>query len=95
MAQSCTPQPQIDQQSAKELNLAVLQRTDADVEEILTTAGHVTLYEFDVDEKQWVSLDYTSDGKIVCAGAAYGVSSLVFSLGFPGCCLGVGIPGCC
>lgn len=55
MAQSRTPQPQIDQESAKELNLAVLQRMDANVEEILATAGHVTLYEFDVDERQWVS----------------------------------------
>lgn len=56
MAQSRTPQPQIDQESAKELNLAVLQRMDANVEDILATAGHVTLYEFDVEEKQWVSV---------------------------------------
>ncbi|GAQ82588.1 Dcp1-like decapping enzyme [Klebsormidium nitens] len=57
MAQSRTPQPQIDQESAKELNLAVLQRMDANVEDILATAGHVTLYEFDVDEKQWSRKD--------------------------------------
>eukprot|EP00245_Coleochaete_scutata_P008705 TRINITY_DN270_c0_g1_i1.p1 TRINITY_DN270_c0_g1~~TRINITY_DN270_c0_g1_i1.p1 ORF type:complete len:363 (-),score=61.22 TRINITY_DN270_c0_g1_i1:459-1547(-) len=46
-------QPNLDQQSTKELNFTVLSRIDGDVEEILTTAGHVTLYEFDVDEKQW------------------------------------------
>jgi hypothetical protein len=35
-------------------NLTVLRRTDADVEEVLGTAGHVCLYGFDVDSKQWV-----------------------------------------
>ncbi len=34
-------------------NLTVLRRTDADVEEVLGTAGHVCLYGFDVDTKQW------------------------------------------
>jgi hypothetical protein len=35
-------------------NLMVLRRTDPDVEEVLGTAGHVCLYGFDVDTKQWV-----------------------------------------
>ena len=35
-------------------NLNVLRRTDPDVEEVLETAGHVCLYGFDVDTKQWV-----------------------------------------
>jgi|APGre2960657444_1045066.scaffolds.fasta_scaffold20661_3 hypothetical protein len=35
-------------------NLTVLKRSDPDVEEVLGTAGHVCLYAFDVDSKQWV-----------------------------------------
>jgi len=34
--------------------LAVLKRTDPNVEEVLATASHVCLYAFDVDAKQWV-----------------------------------------
>jgi hypothetical protein len=34
-------------------NLNVLKRTDPDVEEVLGTAGHVCLYGFDVETKQW------------------------------------------
>ncbi|GBG61242.1 hypothetical protein CBR_g19774 [Chara braunii] len=47
----------LDQSSTRELNLTVLQRIDHEVEEILTTAGHVTLYEFDVEEKSWSRKD--------------------------------------
>jgi Dcp1-like decapping family len=35
-------------------NLTVLRRTDPLVEEVLGTAGHVCLYSFDVDKKEWV-----------------------------------------
>ena len=35
-------------------NLTVLKRSDPDVEEVLGTAGHVCLYAFDVESKQWV-----------------------------------------
>ena len=45
---------QVDQQSAMQLTLTVLQRQDPAVEEILFTAGHVTVYEFDVAAHAWV-----------------------------------------
>lgn len=48
--------PQLDQNSTKELNLTVLQRMDRQVEDILTTAAHVTFYQFDVEHSQWVLL---------------------------------------
>ena len=35
-------------------NLKVLQKDDPDVEEILGSASHVTLYGFDLDAKAWV-----------------------------------------
>lgn len=44
----------IDQNKAKAMNLGVLQRNDPAIEEILATASHVTLYEFDLDKKCWV-----------------------------------------
>ncbi|RZS01877.1 hypothetical protein BHM03_00031818 [Ensete ventricosum] len=49
--------PNLDQQSTKILNLTVLQRIDPFVEEILMTAAHVTLYEFNIELNQWVRLD--------------------------------------
>ncbi|CAK7329163.1 unnamed protein product [Dovyalis caffra] len=49
--------PNLDQQSTKLLNLTVLQRIDPFVEEILITAAHVTLYEFNIDLSQWSRKD--------------------------------------
>lgn len=49
--------PNLDQQSTKVLNLTVLQRIDAFVEEILITAAHVTFYEFNIDQSQWSRKD--------------------------------------
>lgn len=49
--------PQLDQNSTKELNLTVLQRMDRHVEDILTTAAHVTFYQFDVEHSQWSRKD--------------------------------------
>eukprot|EP00252_Welwitschia_mirabilis_P021136 TRINITY_DN5324_c0_g1_i1.p1 TRINITY_DN5324_c0_g1~~TRINITY_DN5324_c0_g1_i1.p1 ORF type:complete len:368 (+),score=70.51 TRINITY_DN5324_c0_g1_i1:328-1431(+) len=49
--------PQLDQQSTKVLNLTVLQRIDPFVEDILTTAAHVTFYEFNVELSQWSRKD--------------------------------------
>lgn len=46
---------QLDQHSTAALNLTVLQRQDPAVEEVLLTAGHVTLYDFDVASSTWVS----------------------------------------
>ncbi|KAG6505187.1 hypothetical protein ZIOFF_037541 [Zingiber officinale] len=54
MLQSRKPVPNLDQQSTKALNLTVLQRADAFVEEILLTATHVALYAFSVEINQWV-----------------------------------------
>ncbi|MCO5571847.1 hypothetical protein L7F22_025595 [Adiantum nelumboides] len=47
----------INQESTLELNRTVLQRVDHHIEDILITAGHVTLYEFDVDACQWSRKD--------------------------------------
>ncbi|KAK6936245.1 mRNA-decapping enzyme subunit 1 [Dillenia turbinata] len=49
--------PNLDQQSTKLLNLTVLQRIDPFVEEILITAAHVTLYEFNIELSQWSRKD--------------------------------------
>lgn len=46
--------PNLDQNSTKLLNLTVLQRIDPFIEEILITAAHVTLYQFSIDNSQWV-----------------------------------------
>ena len=35
-------------------NLAVLQRQDPKVVEVLFNAAHVVLYQFDLEQKQWV-----------------------------------------
>ncbi|CAL5423968.1 unnamed protein product [Camellia sinensis] len=53
MSQNGKLMPNLDQQSTKVLNLTVLQRIDPFVEEILITAAHVTLYEFNIDLSQW------------------------------------------
>ncbi|KAL3700843.1 hypothetical protein R1sor_018865 [Riccia sorocarpa] len=57
MAQNGKPMPVLDQQSTRELNLTVLQRMDRYVEDILTTAAHVTFYEFNVEQSQWSRKD--------------------------------------
>ncbi|CAA6661476.1 unnamed protein product [Spirodela intermedia] len=49
--------PNLDKNSTKALNLTVLQRIDSFVEEILITAAHVTLYEFNIDLNQWSRKD--------------------------------------
>ncbi|MFS7985723.1 putative mRNA-decapping enzyme subunit 1, PH-like domain superfamily [Helianthus anomalus] len=45
--------PGLDQNSTKILNLAVLQRMDPYIKEILITTAHVTFYELNVDLNQW------------------------------------------
>ncbi|XP_074572654.1 mRNA-decapping enzyme-like protein [Curcuma longa] len=57
MAQNGKLLPNLDQNSTKVLNLTVLQRIDPFVEEILMTAAHVTLYEFNVELNQWSRKD--------------------------------------
>ncbi|GMI79695.1 decapping 1 [Hibiscus trionum] len=57
MSQTGKLMPNLDQQSTKMLNLTVLQRIDAFVEEILITAAHVTFYEFNIDSSQWSRKD--------------------------------------
>ncbi|XP_078439539.1 decapping 1 [Wolffia australiana] len=49
--------PNLDKNSTKALNLTVLQRIDPFVEEILITAAHVTLYEFNIELNQWSRKD--------------------------------------
>uniref|UniRef100_A0A1D1ZLL0 mRNA-decapping enzyme-like protein n=1 Tax=Anthurium amnicola TaxID=1678845 RepID=A0A1D1ZLL0_9ARAE len=49
--------PNLDQSSTKVLNLTVLQRIDPFIEEILITAAHVTLYEFNIELNQWSRKD--------------------------------------
>ncbi|XP_008808817.2 mRNA-decapping enzyme-like protein isoform X2 [Phoenix dactylifera] len=57
MSQNGKLMPNLDQHSTKVLNLTVLQRMDPSVEEILMTAAHVTLYEFNIDLNQWSRKD--------------------------------------
>jgi len=49
--------PQLSQQVTNDSNLTVLQRIDCHVEEILATAGHVTLYDFNMELSQWSRKD--------------------------------------
>ncbi|KAG6475426.1 hypothetical protein ZIOFF_064646 [Zingiber officinale] len=58
MTQSGKLMPNLDQNSTKLHNLTVLQRVDSFVEEILMTAAHVTVYEFNIELNQWVHLDW-------------------------------------
>jgi len=50
-----TPNLAVDGEGTRTLNLTVLQRLDPAVEDILITAAHVTLYDFNIDLNQWVS----------------------------------------
>ncbi|GMH43225.1 hypothetical protein BSKO_11147 [Bryopsis sp. KO-2023] len=43
----------VDQTRAQDFNLAVLQRIDAQIQEILYSATHVAVYEFDTKGKYW------------------------------------------
>jgi hypothetical protein len=49
-----TPNLAMDEEGTRVLNITVLQRLDPAVEDILITAGHVTLYDFDTNLNQWV-----------------------------------------
>jgi len=82
---------QLDQHSTAALNLTVLQRQDPAVEEILLTAGHVTLYDFAVASSTWVRALVTSNPARVAAlhlcmtrkhwcGVIQGAFSLVYFL---------------
>ncbi|KAL5198873.1 hypothetical protein ABZP36_002385 [Zizania latifolia] len=48
-----TPNLAMDEEGTRVLNLTVLQRLDPAVEDILITAAHVTLYDFDTNLNQW------------------------------------------
>uniref|UniRef100_A0A0D9WXA2 WH1 domain-containing protein n=1 Tax=Leersia perrieri TaxID=77586 RepID=A0A0D9WXA2_9ORYZ len=52
-----TPNLAMDEEGTRVLNLTVLQRLDPAVEDILITAGHVTLYDFDTNLNQWSRKD--------------------------------------
>ncbi|RLM85922.1 mRNA-decapping enzyme-like protein [Panicum miliaceum] len=52
-----TPNLAVDGEGTRTLNLTVLQRLDPVVEDILITAAHVTLYDFDTDVNQWSRKD--------------------------------------
>lgn len=43
----------LDRSKANDMNIMVLKRIDSQIEEILTTAGHVCLYRMSVDDQQW------------------------------------------
>ncbi|XP_057438860.1 mRNA-decapping enzyme-like protein [Lotus japonicus] len=45
--------PNLDRQSTKVLNLTVLRRMDPFIDEILFTAAHVSLYDFNIESNQW------------------------------------------
>ncbi|KAL6642289.1 hypothetical protein ACP70R_020470 [Stipagrostis hirtigluma subsp. patula] len=52
-----TPNLAMDAEATRMLNLTVLQRLDPAVEDILITAAHVTLYDFNIDLNQWSRKD--------------------------------------
>ncbi|KAK3126772.1 hypothetical protein QOZ80_7AG0562180 [Eleusine coracana subsp. coracana] len=52
-----TPNLAIDGEGTRTLNLTVLQRLDPAIEDILITAAHVTLYDFDTNVNQWSRKD--------------------------------------
>ncbi|KAL6642288.1 hypothetical protein ACP70R_020469 [Stipagrostis hirtigluma subsp. patula] len=52
-----TPNLAMDAEATRTLNLTVLQRLDPAVEDILITAAHVTLYDFNIDLNQWSRKD--------------------------------------
>lgn len=45
--------PKLDQESTQHLNLTVLQRFDPTITDIILTASHVALYDFDINLNQW------------------------------------------
>lgn len=47
----------LDKSKAEQINLSVIQRLDADVEQVIATAGHVALYDFNVASSQWSRKD--------------------------------------
>lgn len=49
--------PVIDQRAAEQMNLNVLRRIDPQIEELLASAGHVALYDFDIPSKRWSRKD--------------------------------------
>ena len=54
-------------------NLTVLRRSDPLVEEVLGTAGHVCLYSFDVDKKEWVRPCAPSGRFVPCSHGSHGL----------------------
>lgn len=53
---------QVDRAQSDAMNLQVLKRQDADVMEIVDTASHVVMYEFDQDNQSWVRHASESEG---------------------------------
>jgi hypothetical protein len=45
--------PTLDRKAADQINLSVIQRLDSSVEQVIATAGHVALYDFDVETSTW------------------------------------------
>ena len=60
-----TPNLAMDEEGTRMLNLTVLQRLDPAVEDILITAGHVTLYDFDTNLNQWVGVSCPASFNLV------------------------------
>ena len=62
--------PLLDQQVKDQATLKVLKSEDPDVEEILGSASHVTLYGFDLNEQAWVRapspLSRSPGGRYAC-----------------------------
>lgn len=49
--------PTLDRKAAEQININVLKRLDPQVEELLATAAHVALYNFDVPTRRWTRKD--------------------------------------
>ncbi|KAI9996749.1 hypothetical protein PInf_000010 [Phytophthora infestans] len=64
----------VDRTQSNAMNLQVLKRQDADVVEIVDTASHVVMYEFDQDAQSWVRHYGSEEGEYCSANALASVS---------------------
>lgn len=69
---------QVDRAQSDAMNLQVLKRQDSDVMEIVDTASHVVMYEFDQDNQSWVRFVWVIASLLRCmCGIAIGAVAMV------------------
>lgn len=55
---------QVDREQSNAVNLAVLKRQDSKIQEIVDTATHVVIYEFDEETQSWVRTVASFSGRL-------------------------------